>query len=79
MTLAIEGKSVADALAVKDQFLNLLLSDTVTEYDRAVLGKLAVLEGVKKFPARVKCAALVWRAIEDALSESAVQTISTEN
>jgi nitrogen fixation protein NifU and related proteins len=79
MTLAIEGKSVADALALKDQFLNLLLSDTVTEYDRAVLGKLAVLEGVKKFPARVKCAALVWRAIEDALSESAVQTISTEN
>lgn len=78
MTIAIEGKSIDEVVALKDRFLGLLLSDEISDDDRSGLGKLAVLEGVKKFPARVKCAALVWRAIEDALSESTTKSASTE-
>jgi nitrogen fixation NifU-like protein len=78
MTSAIQGKTVDEVVALKDLFLKLLLTDDVTDEDRVRLGKLAVLEGVKNFPARVKCAALVWRAIEDALLETTSKRISTE-
>jgi nitrogen fixation NifU-like protein len=43
------------------------------------LGDLQLLQGVRKFPQRVKCAMLAWRAIEQALSETASEsTVSTE-
>ena len=37
------------------------------------------MQGVRKFPQRVKCAMLAWRAVEQALEQSAGEaTISTE-
>jgi NifU-like protein involved in Fe-S cluster formation len=37
------------------------------------------MQGVRKFPQRVKCAMLAWRAVEQALLQSAGEaTISTE-
>jgi NifU-like protein involved in Fe-S cluster formation len=33
------------------------------------LGELAVLEGVRRLPARVKCAALPWTTLEMALAQ----------
>ena len=41
------------------------------------LGKLKVFEGVRQYPARVKCATLVWRALESAL-ENQGEDITTE-
>jgi nitrogen fixation NifU-like protein len=44
-----------------------------------MLGDLRLLQGVRKFPQRVKCAMLAWRAVEQALQQSAGEsTISTE-
>jgi len=43
------------------------------------LGDLRVMQGVRKFPQRVKCAMLPWRAVEQALEQGAGEaTISTE-
>lgn len=45
--------------------------DAVTgrrEVDDEVLGKMAVLTGVREFPSRVKCATLAWHALEDAIT-----------
>ena len=71
-----EGKTVEECLALKDQFLDLVTQDK--EVDSS-LGKLKVFEGVKQFPVRVKCAALVWRALEDALEQGSEEhSISTE-
>ena len=43
------------------------------------LGDLAVMRGVRKFPQRVKCAMLAWRALEEALRQNAGEsTVSTE-
>lgn len=45
----------------------------------SALGDLRLLAGVRKFPQRVKCAMLAWRALEAALRENAgVATVSTE-
>ena len=44
-----------------------------------LMGKLKIFEGVKQFPVRVKCAALVWRALEDALDDKkSKHEVSTE-
>jgi nitrogen fixation NifU-like protein len=43
------------------------------------LGDLGVMQGVRKFPQRVKCAMLAWRAVEQALQQRAGESIiSTE-
>ena len=46
-----------------------------------LLGRLKIFEGVKKFPVRVKCAMLIWRALEDAMkhrSEKNKGIVTTE-
>ena len=43
------------------------------------LGDLRMMQGVRKFPQRVKCAMLAWRAVEQALRQSEGEaTVSTE-
>jgi nitrogen fixation NifU-like protein len=37
--------------------------------ERADLGKLEVLAGVREFPARVKCATLAWHTLHAALEK----------
>ena len=44
---------------------------------RIDLGKLEVLEGVKEFPTRVKCATLAWHALNAAINRKS-QPASTE-
>ena len=41
------------------------------------LGKLMALEGVKEFPARVKCATLAWHALNSAIQNKS-EPVSTE-
>jgi nitrogen fixation NifU-like protein len=58
-------------------FKTLVTSEATTESKG--LGDLQFLQGVRKFPQRVKCALLAWRAVEQALSESGDEaTVSTE-
>ena len=43
------------------------------------MGDLRLLRGVRKFPQRVKCAMLAWRALEEALRQDTGETtVSTE-
>ncbi len=45
-----------------------LMQDTyVSTYDKNLLGSLTVMESVKKFPIRIKCALLATQAIDDAI------------
>lgn len=73
MSEAVQGLSRDAALALKDRFLSMLTGRGGVEE----LGKLKLFQGVKNFPVRVKCAALAWRALEDALAGQG-GTVSTE-
>jgi nitrogen fixation NifU-like protein len=43
------------------------------------LGDLRAMQGVRKFPQRVKCAMLAWRAVQQAFEQgSGETTVSTE-
>ncbi len=77
MTAKLKGKP---RLAVEETlraFHDLVAGDDETA--SANLGDLGAMRGVRKFPQRVKCAMLAWRALEQALRQSAGEaTISTE-
>jgi nitrogen fixation NifU-like protein len=66
MTQKIKGKSKEQAAAMREDFRRVVMGDG-TPADEDALGELILLEGVQKFPQRVKCAMLAWRAVEQAL------------
>ena len=78
LTTMIEGKSVKEAEALKHGFIDLLTTDSTSPDQKAVLGRLKIFEGVKKFPVRVKCATLIWHALGDALKDGK-KTLGGEN
>ncbi len=80
MTAAILGKPKEEAGKLKDAFIHLLTDNSASEAFRTETGRLKIFEGVKHFPIRVKCATLIWRALEAALKENLVskKEISTE-
>lgn len=66
MTQKIKGKSREQAAAMREDFRRVVMGDGSPQ-DEDALGELILLEGVQKFPQRVKCAMLAWRALEQAL------------
>jgi nitrogen fixation NifU-like protein len=69
LTDLLVGKSVHDALAVHQEFLDLMQGRGTVEPDEDVLEDGVAFAGVAKFPARVKCALLGWMAWKDATSQ----------
>lgn len=77
MTMKVKGKTRAEATELANAFKNLVTSEATAESKG--LGDLQLLQGVRKFPQRVKCAMLAWRAVEQALAQTAGETtVSTE-
>lgn len=69
MTQMIKGKSVEEALKLADTVSNIMLGN---EYDESIdLGDVEALSGVAKFPARIKCATLAWKAMEKGVGPDA--------
>ncbi len=68
MSETLIGKTKKDALNITETYLNML---TNKEYDESVeLEDAVVYRGVNKFPARIKCASIAWKAFEGTLEES---------
>ena len=64
MAKAIEGRSLDEASALVGHVKAMVHGEGVHDD----LGELAILEGVRRLPARVKCAALPWTTLEAALA-----------
>jgi nitrogen fixation NifU-like protein len=66
MTQAIKGQTVETALKLSKIFSDIMQSK---EYDDTIdLGDIEALQGVSKFPARIKCATLAWKAMEKGIN-----------
>ena len=81
MSQAVKGKSLAEVRALVRRFKGMMtldtadleVSDDASELDGAEeikLGDLEALQGVVKFPVRIKCATLAWNTLLDALEIS---------
>ena len=73
MTEAIKGKSRAEIETLTGQFRDMMSLDGEVDIGLdpgrpgAVLGDLEALQGVRKYPVRIKCASLGWNVLQDAL------------
>ena len=76
MTEIVKGKTEAEAEALFKTFHEMTTGKDENINFEAV-GKLAVLAGVREYPARVKCATLAWHTLDAALKNEQ-QSISTE-
>ena len=77
MTMKLKGKIRAEVVEMLRAFHD-LVTDETSEAPKN-LGDLRVMSGVRRFPQRVKCAMLAWRAVEQALEQRAGEaTVSTE-
>jgi len=71
LTDSIIGLHERDALA-KFEDVTSSLTASAGDVQRSIkLGKLRALEGVRQFPARVKCATLAWHALRSAINQQA--------
>ena len=73
MTTAVKGKPVDQVRAIVKRFKQMMTidEDENSSIDESInLGDLEALQGVVKFPVRIKCATLGWNTLLDALVES---------
>ena len=70
MTEELVGLPVADAMEKLHSFEEMITSRGTKDGDPEAIGDGIAFAGVSKFPARVKCALLGWKAFEAATSEA---------
>jgi nitrogen fixation NifU-like protein len=79
MTEAVRGKSRQEVEHLFGRFHDVVTGQSEAGDD---LGKLAVFEGVREFPMRVKCATLAWHTLKAALDSKSANghaaAVSTE-
>ena len=83
MSVAIKGKPIEEVRDLTRQFKAMMsihesslggggaeVDDEPVQVDEKALGDLAALQGVVKFPPRIKCATLAWVTLAQGLDES---------
>jgi len=75
MSQAMTGRTTTEARALLHRFKHMM---SITDHDHSdepaddiALGDLEALQGVVKFPVRIKCAVLAWNTLAQALDEAA--------
>jgi len=72
MSQAVKGKTLAEVRALVRRFKGMMSVEDAEGDDATVevkLGDLEALQGVVKFPVRIKCATLAWNTLLQAMSE----------
>jgi len=72
MSTGVKGKPVTDARALMGSFKRMMtVGDDADDspVDLRAMGEIAALQGVVKFPVRIKCATLAWNTLDQALTE----------
>jgi nitrogen fixation NifU-like protein len=67
LTTAIQGQDLLAARGAARHIREALAKEADAEVDPCLSGDLAALAGVRRFPVRIPCATLPWKALEDAL------------
>lgn len=78
MTDSLIGKTVQQAQQLFHSFHGVIIQqEDVDMAQLELLEKISALAGVKKYPARIKCATLCWHALQSALTGSG-SSVTTE-
>lgn len=71
LTELAKGKTTTEALSLINKYYDLLLGKTIENEEE--LEEALVFEGVKKFPARIKCATIAWQAFEQLIKGDKIE------
>ena len=77
MTVALKGKDTGEAEKMFRKFHGMVTGEGDRNQAKD-LGKLKVFEGVREYPARVKCPSLAWHTLEAALHDEN-KVVSTDD
>ena len=77
MTEEIKGKTLEVVTSMFEQFRRMITVNNESDLDVDLLGDLEILQGVSRYPARIKCATLAWHTLNSAL-EGDEDTVTTE-
>ncbi len=69
MSVLLKGKTVEEVEGLTELFRRMMQGKDLSEPERLSLGEAGVLEGVRRFPVRIKCALLAWMTLLDGLEE----------
>jgi nitrogen fixation NifU-like protein len=77
MSQAVKGKSIDEVRALVHKFKSMMSIHEADESDdgnvaEVKLGDLEALQGVVKFPVRIKCAVLAWNTLIEAMIDAKV-------
>ena len=75
MTTLLTGKRLSEADALGTRFTEMMRGDADAARDPA-LGDLRALQGVSKFPVRIKCALLGFEALQEAVKRTSQEGLS---
>ena len=64
LTEAVKGKSVEQARHLIDEFKSMMHGEDAVDEE---LGDIEALQGVRKYPVRIKCALLAWTTLQEGL------------
>lgn len=67
MAEAIQGKDLREVEKLIEGFKEMMLQKNGTSLTAEELGDLEALQGVKKYPVRIKCALLPWNTLIEAI------------
>jgi nitrogen fixation NifU-like protein len=75
MSQAVKGRPVSEVRALVRRFKGMMSIEDQSDDDKTAdveikLGDLEALQGVVKFPVRIKCATLAWNTLLEALAEA---------
>ncbi len=66
---SIRGKSIKEARNINLNIRSMLKDEELSDGDLDSIGDSYAIEGVKKFPVRIKCALLSWSALNEILNK----------
>jgi nitrogen fixation NifU-like protein len=68
MSGLLKGKRVSEAREIINDFYEMVKGNEIEDEDR--MDEAIAYKSVSQFPARIKCATLSWKAMEEALNKS---------
>ncbi|HJM54342.1 MAG TPA: SUF system NifU family Fe-S cluster assembly protein [Dehalococcoidia bacterium] len=71
LTEIVRGKSSAELRELRETFRAMMTGEELSEEQQDLLDDSLALQGVRRFPVRIKCALLSWTALIDALDKVA--------
>ena len=72
------GRTTEEALTLKDTFMK-MIKGKVSEEELEMLEEASSLQDISHMPARVKCAVLGWRTLEQILEKGEETEVTTES